>query len=625
VAYDSGKGAIYVTNYGASTVSVISDNTNTVTATIPVGTNPYGVAYDSGKGAIYVTNYGASTVSVISDNTNTVTATIPVGAGPIDVAYDSGKGAIYVTNYGASTVSVISDNTNTVTATIPVGAGPYGVAYDSGKGAIYVANYGASTVSVISDNTNTVTATIPVGAGPSDVAYDSGKGAIYVTNYGASTVSVISDKIQPVITNWYHSTGGSTLSQILGNNQATLNLGCTPPLNTLQPQGENILYDCNSGTTSVTSTTESINSYSGTSSSLFSTTCASGYPSYMYALFPTETSVYNFCMGTQTTSYIATTGYMGTPSGSTKLYACDISGVFLSPSVFQSAQKFAITYNGNCPIYLTPLLRFNTNTTNGIDPNIPSFTTDLCDFTSMPGYALRQINNIGCDTSISANQIHYLNGTSLLQVNNYYSNNALSFFSSIQDNQYKSALTLLPNLLGISAPYTDFILYTPSANYMIVLTGTSSSGNIYYVNINTVTSLLAKNYAYQSYLMTTTSTTSTFGLSDMFNGGTVRLYGPSNMNTTLPISGLFTVTSPYQIQAFPSSTSNGQTRIIDPQWTNVPATNYPIIWTATQLLYPIYLTVANAPTDAGLIVTNNNVVINSTQQTWVVLRLDSTH
>ncbi|MCW4044492.1 MAG: hypothetical protein NWE94_03125, partial [Candidatus Bathyarchaeota archaeon] len=47
VAYDSGKGEIYITNWGANTVSVISDSNHTVIATIPVGNNPRGVTYDS--------------------------------------------------------------------------------------------------------------------------------------------------------------------------------------------------------------------------------------------------------------------------------------------------------------------------------------------------------------------------------------------------------------------------------------------------------------------------------------------------------------------------------------------------------------------------------------------------
>ena len=76
-------------------------------ATITVGPRPGGVAFDSNKNEIFVANFGSSTVSVISDATNTVTANITVGTGPGGVAFDSNKNEIFVTNYGSGTVSVI--------------------------------------------------------------------------------------------------------------------------------------------------------------------------------------------------------------------------------------------------------------------------------------------------------------------------------------------------------------------------------------------------------------------------------------------------------------------------------------------------------------------------------------
>src|SRR2546422_11739630 len=83
----------------------------TVAATIPVASFPAEVAYDSGKGEVFVTNYVDDTVSVISDVTNTVVATVSVGRCPWGVAYDSGKGEVFVTNHIVETVSVISDVT----------------------------------------------------------------------------------------------------------------------------------------------------------------------------------------------------------------------------------------------------------------------------------------------------------------------------------------------------------------------------------------------------------------------------------------------------------------------------------------------------------------------------------
>ncbi|MFD4620355.1 YncE family protein, partial [Streptomyces sp. NPDC058475] len=55
----------YVTNDSSGTVSVIDTATNTVTATIPVGTAPQGVALTPDGTRVYVTNSGSDTVSVI--------------------------------------------------------------------------------------------------------------------------------------------------------------------------------------------------------------------------------------------------------------------------------------------------------------------------------------------------------------------------------------------------------------------------------------------------------------------------------------------------------------------------------------------------------------------------------
>src|SRR5438128_1114719 len=82
----------------ASSLVAPSARAQTVVATVSVGSNPVGVAYDSGKGEIFVTIPGPDTVSVISDSTNTVVATVPVGSFPNGVAYDSAKGEVFVAN-----------------------------------------------------------------------------------------------------------------------------------------------------------------------------------------------------------------------------------------------------------------------------------------------------------------------------------------------------------------------------------------------------------------------------------------------------------------------------------------------------------------------------------------------
>ena len=56
---------VYVCNQDDGTVSVLDGSTNTVLATVPVGTEPDGIAVNPTTNRVYVANFGDDTVSVI--------------------------------------------------------------------------------------------------------------------------------------------------------------------------------------------------------------------------------------------------------------------------------------------------------------------------------------------------------------------------------------------------------------------------------------------------------------------------------------------------------------------------------------------------------------------------------
>ena len=111
-----------ITNNGANTVSVIDTDTNTVVATVALGSAPWGVAVNPVASFAYVTSTGSggNKVSVINTINNTVAATCR-GVDPLGVAVNSAGTTVYVTNYNDSTVVVIKTSTNAVVATVPVG------------------------------------------------------------------------------------------------------------------------------------------------------------------------------------------------------------------------------------------------------------------------------------------------------------------------------------------------------------------------------------------------------------------------------------------------------------------------------------------------------------------------
>lgn len=83
---------------------------------INVGDNPHGMALTPNRDKLYVTNYSANTVSVISTAQRQVIATIPVGSGPMDVAIAGNRA--FVSNERGNSVSVIDIASDTVEQTI---------------------------------------------------------------------------------------------------------------------------------------------------------------------------------------------------------------------------------------------------------------------------------------------------------------------------------------------------------------------------------------------------------------------------------------------------------------------------------------------------------------------------
>ena len=114
----------YISNALGNTVSVIDTTTQIVIATVPVGTEPYGVAVNPAGTRVYVANLLDNTVSVIDTTTQTVIATVPVGTSPAGVAVDPVGTLVYVANFNSNDVSVIHPTTQTVIATVSVGTGP---------------------------------------------------------------------------------------------------------------------------------------------------------------------------------------------------------------------------------------------------------------------------------------------------------------------------------------------------------------------------------------------------------------------------------------------------------------------------------------------------------------------
>ncbi|HEX8851269.1 MAG TPA: phage tail protein [Gemmatimonadaceae bacterium] len=122
----NGEARRYVANYLDNTVSVIFGSA--VIATIPVGQGPFGITYDGSR--LWVCNYADSSLTLIDPVTNSVIATIPLGTrtGPTDASYVDGY--VWVTEAQARQVTRVNTATLRPTAHDPMPSSPRSIMYD---------------------------------------------------------------------------------------------------------------------------------------------------------------------------------------------------------------------------------------------------------------------------------------------------------------------------------------------------------------------------------------------------------------------------------------------------------------------------------------------------------------
>jgi YVTN family beta-propeller protein len=152
LAFDSNKSYLYASDDYANTVTVVNTLSGKVVMSVPVcqWCDPSGMAFNPGNGRIYLANFGMGRVSVISDTTNKIVATITVGSNPFGALYDPLNQKVYISDYTSAILSKIDPATNTVVANLSAGNGPWNMALDTLNGLLYVTNLGSNTVTVIS-------------------------------------------------------------------------------------------------------------------------------------------------------------------------------------------------------------------------------------------------------------------------------------------------------------------------------------------------------------------------------------------------------------------------------------------------------------------------------------------
>jgi YVTN family beta-propeller protein len=163
------------------------------TVALPTGSQPVFVGTTQNN-AVYVANFGTSSVSVINTLTNVVSNTASVGLQPVALAETPDGLKLYVANQGGNSVSslnVADLSQNTVTGFS--GVNPVWVVARGDSQKIYVLTQGDGQLVTIDKATDTVTSSLPVGAGANFLLYDPHLNRLYVTNPATGMVYVFSD------------------------------------------------------------------------------------------------------------------------------------------------------------------------------------------------------------------------------------------------------------------------------------------------------------------------------------------------------------------------------------------------------------------------------------------------
>lgn len=217
IAVHPKTGRLYVCNEGGNEIWVLNETNLALEATIPVGEHPHTCLFGADHRHLYVSNWGARSVSVVDTKTNRRIRDIPVGIRPNDMAL-SPDGRLFVACSGDNTVHVIqtrglereaagasptrrpAENTREIISTSlyaesPEGSTPDGVAVSPDGKTLFVANADNNDVMVLDisgnltddardngESVSIVNGFIPVGWYPTAVVVSPDNQTLLVAN-----------------------------------------------------------------------------------------------------------------------------------------------------------------------------------------------------------------------------------------------------------------------------------------------------------------------------------------------------------------------------------------------------------------------------------------------------------
>jgi YVTN family beta-propeller protein len=202
----------YVTNEDSQELSVIDTRSDSVVATIPVGTRPRGVRVTPDGKTVFVALSGSPKcpptmpdeeceklkadksrdgIAVVDAATRRVSRILPGGSDPeaFDISRDGST--LFISNEDADVASIVDIASGKIRSTVAVGKEPEGVRLQPDGAAIWVTGETDHNVTLIDTKSGQVVGRIKVGKRPRDLAFTPDGARAYVSSEIDGSVWVI--------------------------------------------------------------------------------------------------------------------------------------------------------------------------------------------------------------------------------------------------------------------------------------------------------------------------------------------------------------------------------------------------------------------------------------------------
>jgi YVTN family beta-propeller protein len=156
----------WVTSFGGEDVCGVEVPSGRSLGCVRTGSKPHGIAVSRDGARVFVSNEGASTLSIVDAHDRRVVTEVPVGERPNQLALTPDGRHVWVLNNGSASITIVDAESGAVARTVPSGRGPHIIVTNAARNAAIVTAEGDSSLEVFDLTTFERRSVVPVFAWP---------------------------------------------------------------------------------------------------------------------------------------------------------------------------------------------------------------------------------------------------------------------------------------------------------------------------------------------------------------------------------------------------------------------------------------------------------------------------